>query len=337
MNILVTGGLGYIGSHATVELLSAGHRVVIVDSLVNSSTSMVDNIIRASSCKNENISVYVFDVSDKIRLLDFMRSQEPFDLVIHFAAYKSAAESIVNPLKYYENNLDALMSLLSCMKEVGLDKIIFSSSAAVYQPGDTNTPLLETSQLGPLNPYGRTKLMAEQIITDVVSCGDISAIILRYFNPCGAHPSGFIGESFVATPTNLVPVICNAAKTGSDIKIFGNDYDTPCGTAIRDYIHVVDVASAHLKSAEKIMSSNLSYLEVLNIGTGRGYSVLEILNTFNYINSTNVGYEFLPRREGDSSCVYASAQLAKESLGWQASLSLSHMLQSAWNWHKTHC
>lgn len=335
MNILVTGGSGYIGSHSVVELLAAGHNVVIIDSLKNSHASTLNSIAKINKGNAaSSLSAHYFDVRDTQKLLSVIQQYGSFDAVIHFAAYKSISESIASPLEYYENNIGGLLSVLECMGKSDIRNLIFSSSAAVYQTDYMGLPLEETSPVGPINPYGRTKLMAEQIISDVVATGQINAAILRYFNPCGAHHSGLIGESPLLPPTNLVPVVCRAAKEGHDIQIFGNDYNTLCGTAVRDYIHVVDLAIAHLKSLDRIMGVDKEALEIFNIGTGQGYSVLEVLNAFNRANSTSVGYKFMPRRDGDMPIVYAANIKAREKLQWKASHGLYSMVKSAWEWHK---
>jgi UDP-glucose 4-epimerase len=334
MNILVTGGNGYIGSHTVVELLSAGHKIAIVDNLKNSHDSVFKKIAKIDSRNiRGGLSAHYCDASNKEALLQTIDLMGPIDMVIHFAAYKSVSESIDKPLDYYENNIGALLNVLNCMQETGIRDLIFSSSAAIYQPDPQGLPLQESSPAGASNPYGRTKLMAEQIIADVVATGKINSILLRYFNPCGAHASGLIGENSVLTPTNLMPIICRAAESGDSVKVFGSDYSTLDGTAVRDYIHVVDLAQAHLKAAERIRKEKKP-LEIFNIGTGNGYSVLEVLNTFNKVNSTNVKYEFLERREGDLPSVYANTTLAEEKLDWKAKYALEDMVKSAWEWHR---
>jgi UDP-glucose 4-epimerase len=331
-NILVTGGTGFIGSHTVVELLSDGHNVTIVDNLVNSDKSVLASLETITAQK---ISFYEFDVRDTEQLSSLMKENN-IDAVIHFAALKAVGESVQIPLEYYRNNIDGLLSVLEAMAQNNVSQIIFSSSATVYGDPDT-LPITEESPLKPAtNPYGATKQMAEQIIQDVCKASNTKAVLLRYFNPIGAHNSGLIGELPIGIPNNLVPFVAQAAAGLRDeLTVFGDDWDTPDGSGVRDYIHVVDLAKAHVKALDYLSSSDNS-VTTLNIGTGKGSSVLEIINTFESVNNVKVPHAIGPRRDGDIASCYASPAKAEKLLGWKAELSLEQALRDAWNWQQNY-
>ena len=326
MRILVTGGTGYIGSHTIVELIGHGYDVVAVDDFSNSKPIVLDKIKEITGKK---IKFYELDVCDKEKLrVVFMENE--IDAGIHFAGFKAVGESVAKPLKYYRNNLDSTITLLEVMNEFGVKKIVFSSSATVY--GDPEElPIKETAKLGVTNPYGATKLFIENILKDVyISDNDYSIAILRYFNPIGAHESGLLGEDPSDIPNNLMPYIVKVA-TGElpHLNIFGNDYDTKDGTGVRDYIHVVDLAIGHISALEYIDKNK--GIDYYNLGTGHGYSVMEIVSAFSEVNHVDVPYEIAPRRDGDIAECYADTTYAKEKLHWEATHDLTDMVESAYN------
>ena len=326
MRVLVTGGTGYIGSHTIVELIGHGYDVVAVDDFSNSKPIVLDKIKEITGKK---IKFYELDVCDKEKLrVVFMENE--IDAVIHFAGFKAVGESVAKPLKYYRNNLDSTITLLEVMNEFGVKKIVFSSSATVY--GDPEElPIKETAKLGVTNPYGATKLFIENILKDVyISDNDYSIAILRYFNPIGAHESGLLGEDPSDIPNNLMPYIVKVA-TGElpHLNIFGNDYDNKDGTGVRDYINVVDLALGHISALEYIDKNK--GIDYYNLGTGHGYSVMEIVSAFSEVNHVDVPYEIAPRRDGDIAECYADTTYAKEKLHWEATHDLTDMVESAYN------
>jgi len=331
MNILLTGGAGFIGSHTAVELANAGYGIVVADSFVNSRLSVIDRMERIIG---RSFPVYKVDIRDD-GALDRLFTENKIDGVIHFAGLKAVGESVEKPLLYYRNNLDASLSLLEAMARHGVNRIVFSSSATVY--GDPHRlPFVETMPAGGCtNPYGRTKHMIEQIIQDTVfaSGGRLSAALLRYFNPIGAHPSGLIGEDPEGIPNNLMPYICQTAAGLRDkLTIYGNDYPTVDGTGVRDYLHVVDLARGHVKALEYLESHN--GCEIFNLGTGVGYSVLQVVNAFIRANGVDVPYMIGPRRPGDIAEFYADPAKSEKLLGWKAELTLEDMCRDAWHWQK---
>ena len=329
MRILITGGAGYIGSHAAVEFLNAGYDIVIVDNYDNSKPEVIDRIKEITKKDFKN---YNGDVCDK-ELLSKIFSDNKIDAVVHFAGFKAVGESVSNPLKYYRNNLDSTLSLLEVMNEFNCKKIVFSSSATVYGNPE-RLPIDEKCSLHTTNPYGSTKLYIEGILNDLyASDQDWSIAVLRYFNPVGAHESGLIGEEPNGIPNNLVPYICKVACGDLPfLNVFGDDYNTPDGTGVRDYIHVVDLAKAHVKSVELIL--NEKGIDFYNLGTGTGYSVLELVNTFMKVNNVNIPYKIVERRPGDIDACYANPKHATEKLNWHAEKDLDEMLKSAYEFWK---
>lgn len=327
MRILVTGGTGFIGSHTCVELLDSGYEVVIVDNLSNSKKDVVDKI---NVISGKNVKFYEADVCDKSALRNIFKENE-IDAVIHFAGFKAVGESVAKPLMYYRNNIDSTLSLLEVMNEFNVKKIVFSSSATVYG-NPKSLPIKEDFPLSTTNPYGSTKLMIENILRDLaISDKDWSIAILRYFNPIGAHPSGLIGESPNDIPNNLMPYIVKVAIHELEcLSVFGNDYNTPDGTGVRDYIHVVDLAKGHIKAIEKVLKDK--GVDAYNLGTGNGYSVLDLVNTFATINKVDVKYKIVNRRPGDIDACYADPAYAKEKLGWQATKNIEEMCKDAYNY-----
>ncbi len=329
MNILVTGGLGYIGSHTCVELIENGYNVIVIDNLFNSKKEVKDKIEKITG---KSIKFYLGDVCDK-DLLNKIFSENKIDAIIHFAGYKAVGESVAKPLMYYRNNLDSTLSLLEVAKEFNVKRIVFSSSATVYgKPKEL--PIKEDFPLSTTNPYGTTKLVIEGILKDLYkSDNDWSIAILRYFNPIGAHKSCLIGEDPNGIPNNLMPYIIKVA-TGElkSLGVFGNDYDTHDGTGVRDYIHVVDLAKGHVKAIEKILKE--TGCDAYNLGTGKGYSVLDVLNTFMRVNNINVNYEIKPRRSGDIDACYADPNYAYKKLGWKAEKEIDEMCKDAYNFVK---
>ena len=326
MKVLVTGGTGYIGSHTCVELLNAGYEVIIIDNLCNSKEEVVDKI---KEITGKNLKFYKGDCCDK-EILTKIFKENNIDSVIHFAGLKAVGESVSIPLKYYRNNIDSTLSLLEVMNEFNCKKIVFSSSATVYgKPKEL--PIKESFPLSTTNPYGSTKLMIEEILRDLYkSDNDWSIAILRYFNPIGAHKSGLIGENPNDIPNNLMPYIVKVANHELKIlSVFGNDYDTKDGTGVRDYIHVVDLAKGHIKALEFIEKNK--GVDAYNLGTGNGYSVLEIVNNFSKINNVDVKYKIVDRRPGDIDACYADPSYAKEKLGWEAKLGIEEMCKDSYN------
>lgn len=332
--ILVTGGLGYIGSHTVVELINNKQEVIIIDNLSNSELSVLDGIYSITGIKPhfENI-----DICDEVSVNECFKKYNSIDAVIHFAAYKAVGESVEKPLEYYKNNVYGLTVLLSVMKSSKTNILVFSSSCTVYgQP--TSLPVTENAQLQKAtSPYGNTKQICEDIIHDTInSCKELNSSILRYFNPIGAHPSSLIGELPKGIPNNLVPFITQTAiGIRKELQVFGNDYNTPDGSAIRDYIYVVDLAKAHVAALNRIINNeNKSNCETFNLGTGKGISVLEMIHSFEKTTGVSVPYKIVGRRSGDIEKVWASTDFANKILHWEANTPLSEILQSAWNWEK---
>ena len=329
MKILVTGGTGFIGSHTCVELLNKDYEVVIVDNLSNSKKSALNSIEKITGKK---IPFYEKDVCDKEALREIFKNHK-IDAVIHFAGYKAVGESVQNPLMYYRNNIDSTLTLLEVMSEYNVKNIVFSSSATVYGK-PKSLPIKEDFPLSTTNPYGSTKLMIENILRDLyTSDNDWAIAILRYFNPIGAHESGFLGENPNGIPNNLMPYIIKVA-TGEleSLSVFGNDYDTHDGTGVRDYIHVVDLAKGHVKAIEKVL--NEKGCDAYNLGTGKGYSVLDLVNTFMDVNNVKIKYEIKERRKGDIDACYADPSYAYEKLGWKAEKNIEKMCLDAYNFAK---
>jgi len=327
--ILVTGGLGFIGSHTVTELAQAGYFPVIVDNLCNSDISVLDSLKKITGM---DIPFYRCDIRDKKSLKQIFTEHDLY-AVIHFAGLKSVADSVLMPLEYYDNNIGGSVILFEIMKECGVKNIIFSSSATVYGYNE-EMPLREDMPLHPAtNPYGKTKAVIEEILNDMyLSDNGWNIVILRYFNPIGAHSSGLIGEKPAGIPNNLMPYITMvAAGTFPHVNIFGNDYDTPDGTCIRDYIHVCDLAKGHVNALSKI--DKLGF-DVFNLGTGRGVSVLELVETFSRANSIDIPYEFSKRRKGDLPCVYACTKKAEQVLGFKAEKTVAEMCKDSFNWQK---
>ena len=325
--ILVTGGAGYIGSHTAVELLNAGHQVVIIDNLCNSSPKVLDRI---EALAGKNFSFLQADVRDGAAL-DRLFAEHHIDGVIHFAGLKAVGESVAQPLRYFDNNVGSTLALLHAMDRANVRRIVFSSSATVY--GDPEqVPITESSPLQVTNPYGRTKLICEDILRDLQQADPRWHVaILRYFNPVGAHISGTIGEHPSGTPNNLMPFITQVAVGQREfLSIFGQDYPTPDGTGVRDYIHVVDLAQGHLAALTYLHDRQASI--TVNLGTGRGVSVKELADTFARVTGVPVPYRFVDRRPGDVAACYADTRLAQEALGWQAQLGVERMCQDAWCW-----
>ena len=326
MNVLVTGGLGFIGSQTCVELLNANYDVVIVDNLSNSSIDALEKIEEITSKKPK---FYEYDVCDKEKIEEIFKENK-IDAVIHFAGYKAVGESVSEPLKYYRNNLDSTLTLLEVMKEANCHNFVFSSSATVYGT-PKELPIKEDFPLSTTNPYGTTKLMIEQILQDVSYADkDLSIIVLRYFNPIGAHKTGLLGEKPNGIPNNLMPYIVRVAdKELPILSVFGDDYDTPDGTGVRDYIHVVDLAKGHLKALEKVV--NFKGIDYYNLGTGKGYSVLDLVRTFEKVNNVKVPYKIVERRPGDIAACYADPTKAYEELGFKAEYGIEDMCKDSYN------
>ena len=327
MKILVTGGTGYIGSHTAVELLNSGYEIVIIDNFSNSKSDVLDKI---KLITNKDFKFYEGDVCNK-DLLRKIFSENKIDAVIHFAGYKAVGESVKKPIMYYRNNIDSTLSLIEVMNEFNCKKIVFSSSATVYG-NPTTLPIKEDFPLSTTNPYGSTKLMIENILRDLyISDNDWSIALLRYFNPIGAHISGLIGENPKGIPNNLMPYIVKVAnKELNELSIFGNDYDTPDGTGVRDYIHVVDLAKGHIKAIEKILKDK--GIDAYNLGTGIGYSVLDLVTTFEKGNKIKVPYKITDRRPGDIASCYADSSYALEKLNWKAEKGIEEMCRDSYNY-----
>ena len=334
--ILVTGGAGYIGSHTVVELIESNYDPVIIDNMSNASPEVIDAIEAITGTRP---MLEVFDLQDKYRLEDFFECHGDLAAVVHFAAFKAVGESVEKPEKYYRNNLVSLLNLLECMHRFKVPSLVFSSSCTVYgQPEDL--PVKESSPIQNANsPYGNTKQISEEIIRDSIAAHqDIAGIALRYFNPVGAHPSGQIGELPRGVPNNLLPFI---TQTGlglrESLKVFGGDYNTPDGSCIRDYLHVVDLAKAHVIAIQRLLDNkNLAPFEVFNLGTGKGVSVLEMVHMFEKVSGTKLPYQVVGRRAGDIEQIWADPQRANEELGWKAEISLEEMVASAWQWEQNY-
>lgn len=329
MKILVTGGAGYIGSHTVIELLGKGYEVVIVDNFYNSHPEVLERIKELSG---KDFKFYEIDLLDK-NALKKVFEENKIDSVIHFAGYKAVGESVEKPLMYYHNNLTSTFILCEVMKKYGVKNIVFSSSATVYGLSNVS-PLKEDLPLSTTNPYGTTKLFIEQILRDLyISDNDWSIALLRYFNPIGAHISGRIGENPNGIPNNLMPFITQVAVGKREkLSVFGNDYDTVDGTGVRDYIHVVDLAKGHIKALERHM--DFKGVEAYNLGTGKGVSVLELVNTFEKVNGVKIPYTIIDRRPGDIATCFADASKAKKELGWEAEKTIEDMCKDSWNWQK---
>ena len=327
MNVLVTGGLGFIGSHTCVELLNANYDVVIVDNLSNSSIDALEKIEEITSKKPK---FYEYDVCDKEKIEEIFKENK-IDAVIHFAGYKAVGESVREPLKYYRNNLDSTLTLLEVMKEENCHNFVFSSSATVYG-NPKELPIKEDFPLSTTNPYGTTKLMIERILADLSKADkEMSIIVLRYFNPIGAHKSGLLGENPRGIPNNLMPYIVRVAtKELEMLSVFGNDYDTHDGTGVRDYIHVVDLAKGHIKALEKCV--RFKGIEYYNLGTGTGYSVLDLVKTFEEVNNAKVPYKIVDRRPGDIDACYSDPGKAYEEIGFKAELGIEDMCRDSYNY-----
>ena len=329
MRILVTGGAGYIGSHTCIELLNQGQEVVVVDNLCNSSE---ESFNRVKQITGKDVTFYKADLLDKAAMEEIF-SKETVDAVIHFAGLKAVGESVAKPLEYYHNNITGTLVLCDVMRNHGVKKIIFSSSATVY--GDPAfVPITEDCPKGKItNPYGQTKSMLEQILTDLHTADpEWSVILLRYFNPVGAHKSGLIGEDPAGIPNNLTPYITQVAVGKlKEVGVFGNDYDTPDGTGVRDYIHVVDLAIGHVKAVDKLAQSEPD-VRIYNLGTGKGFSVLQMIEAFSKACRKQIPYAIKPRRPGDIAECYADAALAKKELGWEAERGIDEMCEDSWRW-----
>lgn len=349
MKVLVTGGAGYIGSHTTIELLEAGYDIVIVDNYSNSDRGVLDRVMQivnsnlyetrgGTNSKTLNRSGKIIDIIEgdvgNYESMCSVFEKHEIGAVIHFAGYKAVGESVEKPLMYYRNNLNATMNLASVMNKYDVNKIIFSSSATVYGMNNI-APFDEDMPTSCTNPYGWTKLMSEQILKDAaIANPKLSVALLRYFNPVGAHPSGLIGEDPKGIPNNLMPYIQQvAAGTLDHLTVFGNDYDTPDGSGVRDYIHVVDLAKGHLKALRWLTNQD-STLEIFNLGTGQGTSVIELAEAFARVNKVGVPYEIGERRAGDIDTCYADAAKAERILGWKASKGIDEMCEDAWRWEK---
>ena len=327
MQILVTGGTGYIGSHTCVELLNAGHEVIVLDNLSNSKIEVLDKLKKIT---NKEVKFYQGDMIDR-NILEKIFEENKVDAVIDFAAYKAVGESVKKPVEYYMNNVSTVLVLLDTMKKYNCKKIVFSSSATVY--GDPKViPITEECEVGgTTNPYGTSKLFVEQILKDLYKSDNTwDIVILRYFNPIGAHSSGLIGEEPNGVPANLMPYISKVASGELEcLSVFGNDYDTKDGTGVRDYIHVVDLAIGHIKALEKIEKDH--GLFIYNLGTGVGYSVLDMINAFERVNGIKINYKIAPRREGDIATCYSDPTKAEKELGFKATKTLDDMCRDAWN------
>jgi len=333
MKILVTGGLGFIGSHTVVELQNEGFDVVVIDNLSNSSESVLNGIEKITSKKPNYEKI---DLRDKSSVIQFFKKHNDVDGVIHFAASKAVGESVENPLLYYENNINSIVYLLQEIINLPKSNFIFSSSCTVYGQAE-KMPITEDASVQPaISPYGNTKQIGEEIINDVAKVTNLNSILLRYFNPIGSHSSSEIGELPIGTPQNLVPFITQTAiGLREKLSVFGNDYPTPDGTAIRDYIHVVDLAKAHVVALKRLLNNqNQEKVETFNLGTGTGSSVLEVITAFEKVSGQTLNYQIVGRREGDVISAYANTDKANTVLGWKAQTSLEESLLSAWKWEQ---
>ncbi|MBV6480121.1 MAG: UDP-glucose 4-epimerase [Ignavibacteria bacterium] len=333
MKILVTGGTGYIGSHTAVELQNSGYEVIVIDNLCNSNADVIDRVADISGKKPEFEKI---DLCDREGLQKFFGKNSDIKAVIHFAALKAVGESVQNPLLYYRNNISGMINLLDEMLKCGVDKIVYSSSCTVYGEADA-LPVTEDSPIKKAeSPYGFTKQAGEQMLFDTARVNDFKSCILRYFNPTGAHDSALIGELPIGVPNNLVPYITQtAAGIRETLTVNGNDYDTPDGTNIRDYIHVTDLAKAHVIALERMLNGkNIEKTEVFNLGTGRGNSVMEVINAFEKVTGLKIKYRIGPRRQGDVVSIYSDTGKANQILGWKAERDLDNMMLTAWKWQK---
>lgn len=333
MKIVVTGGLGFIGSHTVVELQNQGFEVVIIDNLSNASLDVLDGIFSITGKKPEFEKM---DLRDKAAVRTFFKKYPDVTGIIHFAASKAVGESVQNPLLYYENNINSLVYLLQELQQKKEAHFIFSSSCTVYGQAK-NMPITEKANIQPaMSPYGNTKQIGEEIISDVAKVSNLRAILLRYFNPIGAHESAAIGELPLGVPQNLVPFITQTAMgLRNELAVFGNDYPTPDGTCVRDYIHVVDLAKAHVIALQRLIDKkNTENVEVFNLGTGTGSSVLEVIHAFEKVSQKKLPYKIVDRREGDVVEAYADTEKANTVLGWKTELSLEQALKSAWKWEQ---
>lgn len=331
--ILVTGGTGYIGSHTVVELLNAGHEAVIIDNLSNSEAAVLDGIEQITG---KRPPFYQEDVRNRTAVQGIFTDHPDISAVIHFAAFKAVGESVMKPLAYYGNNLDSTINLLECMLAANVPFFVFSSSCTVYGQPD-ELPVSESAPIKQAeSPYGNTKQMCEDILRNVAAATELQAISLRYFNPVGAHESALIGELPRGVPNNLMPFITQTAIGKREkLTVFGDDYNTPDGSGVRDYIHVVDLAKAHVKACERLIAGdNKKSIEFFNLGTGRGYSVLEVIRAFERVNGVKLNYVIGPRRAGDIEKVYADTSRSNNELGWKAELGLDEMVASAWKWEQ---
>ncbi len=333
MKILVTGGLGFIGSHTVVELQNEGFEVVVIDNLSNSTKNVLDGIFAITGKKP---IFEKLDLRDKVSVQNFFKKYNAVAGVIHFAASKAVGESVENPLLYYENNINSLVYLLQELKELPNANFIFSSSCTVYGQAE-KMPITEGAPVQTaMSPYGNTKQIGEEIITDVAKVTNINAVLLRYFNPIGSHPSAEIGELPLGVPQNLVPFITQTAiGMREKLSVYGDDYPTPDGTAVRDYIHVVDLAKAHVVALKRLLDKkNLAKVETFNLGTGTGSSVLEVITAFEKVSEKKLNYQIVGRREGDITSAYANTDKANKVLGWKAQSTLEEALASAWKWEQ---
>jgi UDP-glucose 4-epimerase len=332
--IIVTGGTGYIGSHTAVELLEEGFEVILIDNLYNSEAEVADRIGQITGTRPQ---LGIFDICDNAKLGKFLSDNGNIDAIIHFAAYKAVGESVQKPLEYYRNNLVSLMNLLGMMKEKNILNLVFSSSCTVYgQP--EKLPVTEEAPLQPaMSPYGNTKQIGEEIIRDTIAAYEnLAAVSLRYFNPIGAHPSALIGELPRGVPENLVPYITQTAYgLRKELKVFGNDYNTPDGSCIRDYLHVVDLAKAHVTAVKRLLEKkNKKRYEVFNLGTGKGVSVLEAISSFERVTGIKLNYSITGRRAGDIEQIWADPSFANKELGWKTRSTLDECMKTAWEWEK---
>lgn len=329
--ILVTGGTGFIGSHTVVELQQKGYEVIVVDNLSNSYAEVVDRIEKISGVRPHFEKI---DLADRELTMRFFAQHHDIDAIIHFAAYKAVGESVAEPLKYYHNNIGSLLNIMEGMRQFNIRHLVFSSSCTVYgQP--EQLPVKESSPIQKAwSPYGNTKQIAEAVIADSVTAYGLNAIALRYFNPIGSHPTAFIGEFPLGVPNNLVPFITQTAMgIRRELSVFGSDYNTVDGTCIRDYIHVVDLAKAHVVAVDRMLEEKQKQpFEVFNIGTGNGYSVLEVIHSFEKVSGQKLNYKMVDRRSGDVEQVWADTTFANEELGWKAEMGLDEMMETAWRW-----
>jgi UDP-glucose 4-epimerase len=334
MKILVTGGTGYIGSHTVVELQQQGYEVIIVDNLSNSTAAVVERIEMITGIKPV---LEVFDLCDNLKTSRLFEEQPDIEAVIHFAAHKSVGESVKDPLKYYRNNLLSTINLLEGMVKSNIRNLAFSSSCTVYGQPEILPVTEQSPMLKAESPYGNTKKIMEDIIADTVAASRLTAISLRYFNPVGAHESTLIGEAPAAIPDNLVPYLTQAAiGIRPFLRVFGDDYETPDGTPIRDYLHINDLAKAHVLAVKRMLNNKMkSPYEVFNLGTGKGTSVMEVIQSFERISGMKLNYQVVARRPGDIVKIWADPSYANKELGWKAEKNLDEMMLSAWNWQKT--